>query len=1616
MKKKGLLKDQLELVKVGGNGKSRYTIKPLEGQLAFDKGFYVFIRAVQSLTAHNKGVVVIGLAGPSGSGKTVFSEKVHAFIPGCTILSLDNYNDASRIIDSNFDDPRLTDYDLLLQNIKDLKDGKSAETPIYDFKQSKRIGYQTLQVPQSRVVIIEGIYALSARIRPYLDLRVSITGGVHFDLVKRVLRDINRSGQAPEEIIQQISDTVYPMYKAFIEPDLKTAHLRIYNTFNPFSGFMNATYILKSAKRVGKDAIVSALQKEYTTKNESETYDIYLLPPNEDPETCQSWLRMRNRDGRYNLMFEEWVIDGSFIISPRITFEVSVRILGGLMALGYEIGTIMKRTSTVYSDERLTIKIDDIEGMNCKFVQIQGKDRELVAAAGKKLGLDGTYIARSYIEQVQLEKLTASFQNVTDDLKKRFIVEGESLLDESVIGSSPRVGSFKRTTGFAVPQRPTMASSAPVQVGRSSRSSSGSNNGLLSQHIRTSHDGGGGTANGVGSHGEFEAFPVADFENRDPIQQAKVERLVGRLSERVEELAGRPPNAQPLDSQIEVLTTQQQALSQQLQQLMQDARKYQMALQVQTAGHAAADVIMADETAANTLRPDMTLLRSSAKCAAVLHCQLFAVPTLDTPPRPLTPGGKEQDDLMGSASIDLKGDLTARLIRGECIPVTLSLDSDQEAGFDRRPGNPLQQAKQEIMLDLMLLDAEPASNSFARASAPSALPFTATSGLYGGMSPAEESSPAKDPAMCQLMCLVSRAEGLPKLTGDGGQKAAPSVFVAAKMQKDAVARRPAQAITRIVEQSCNPVWNQVLTVQFEEAAASHEALLLALVNDESSKILARCSIPVKSLRPDCHYNLKLQLGPEGASSSPSLFVTLCLTKSPEAALRTWQQLQVGNAFRLDVRLAGAAAPLLAGDGFSDVGLAAVWRLEPDAKAAEQLCSTTTADSMHKPVRSTDEALISAAISGIDRASQGNSPGIVMSQALPIGSAGAAESGQDDLLWPASHMVSLGMAGQVSQVAALVLELHRAAAAAWGNAFSGSKTSAQNQTMTALLVDDLVTKQTALERLQRSLSHADSSAELAVWRIHDLTSRNKALAADVQQMRKLVHEERQSHKGVPNLAGLEALSREEMIDKAVAAVQAYGREKRRNTELVHRLQQMHMQILEGQECQQRFVQLQEAHTSQAKLLAEIDGSTHQIPQLRQAAKAQEKVIAQLEKLLKSAVAERKAISHTAEDRRTQIEMLEASVADLEQQVARVTAENTHIKGLNNYEEVERIQNATKTEIEAVRRQAADEVASVREQTTSELETLRAQCRYDLESAHAAKGEEIESIRRQKNAEIEGLREQKNEELEALRNQRLADLDALRGQLMNDLEQLRAQKAAELEGVKAQLMGELEALRSSRDLEANMLRSELGGQLDAVRSELEALQMRLDAAKSSEEYARKIADDFDSERLAATLKAEKAEASAIAAQNELLEVTKRYAREIAHLKTRLAEKDAQLMGGFGSASNDTDEEDDDDDEDEYTDGEEDETEEEPTPRPVQKAAPPIANAAKKPMQPAAIAAKKPAAQPVFSEDEDDEDDDDDDDAEEEDESLLGAYNSLAVPSISGYCLLALCLLCLSSPGGT
>lgn len=68
--------------------------------------------------------------------------------------------------------------------------------------------------------------------------------------------------------------------------------------------------------------------------------------------------------------FQEWVTDLPFIISPRITFEVSVRLLGGLMALGYTIASILKRSSHIFSGDKICVKTDWLEQLNRKYVQV----------------------------------------------------------------------------------------------------------------------------------------------------------------------------------------------------------------------------------------------------------------------------------------------------------------------------------------------------------------------------------------------------------------------------------------------------------------------------------------------------------------------------------------------------------------------------------------------------------------------------------------------------------------------------------------------------------------------------------------------------------------------------------------------------------------------------------------------------------------------------------------------------------------------------------------------------------------------------------------------------------------------------------------------------------------------------------------------------------------------------------------------------------------------------------------------------------------------------------------------------------------------------------------------
>jgi hypothetical protein len=73
-------------------------------------------------------------------------------------------------------------------------------------------------------------------------------------------------------------------------------------------------------------------------------------------------------------MFAEYIVDDPFIVSPRVSFEVPVRLLGGLMALGYSVGSNMSRVSFRVVCGDVCVKWDRLEKLG-SFVQVQGENR-----------------------------------------------------------------------------------------------------------------------------------------------------------------------------------------------------------------------------------------------------------------------------------------------------------------------------------------------------------------------------------------------------------------------------------------------------------------------------------------------------------------------------------------------------------------------------------------------------------------------------------------------------------------------------------------------------------------------------------------------------------------------------------------------------------------------------------------------------------------------------------------------------------------------------------------------------------------------------------------------------------------------------------------------------------------------------------------------------------------------------------------------------------------------------------------------------------------------------------------------------------------------------------------
>lgn len=180
-------------------------------------------------------MIVIGISGGSASGKTsIAMELMDAFSSHhITLVRQDDYyKDLSHLTFEertkvNFDHPSAFDLDLLVENIKDLKNGKTITKPLYDFKEHNRKAEQETLEP-SEVLIIEGLFVLyHPALRELCDLCVYIDAMSDVRLIRRLQRDVLERGRSMDSIISQYLATVKPMHDAFVEPSKAYAHIII---------------------------------------------------------------------------------------------------------------------------------------------------------------------------------------------------------------------------------------------------------------------------------------------------------------------------------------------------------------------------------------------------------------------------------------------------------------------------------------------------------------------------------------------------------------------------------------------------------------------------------------------------------------------------------------------------------------------------------------------------------------------------------------------------------------------------------------------------------------------------------------------------------------------------------------------------------------------------------------------------------------------------------------------------------------------------------------------------------------------------------------------------------------------------------------------------------------------------------------------------------------------------------------------------------------------------------------------------------------------------------------------------------------------------------------------
>jgi uridine kinase len=179
--------------------------------------------------------IIIGVAGGTGSGKTtVVREIVRALGgPQVTVLHHDSYyRDTAHLPPEeraaiNYDHPDALETELLVHHLDELRAGRDVAVPVYDFTRHRRLDGPLLAVAR-KVIILDGLLILWDReLRARMDIKAYVDTDADIRFIRRLERDVNERGRAPQTVVQQYLRTVRPMHLEFVEPSKRYADIII---------------------------------------------------------------------------------------------------------------------------------------------------------------------------------------------------------------------------------------------------------------------------------------------------------------------------------------------------------------------------------------------------------------------------------------------------------------------------------------------------------------------------------------------------------------------------------------------------------------------------------------------------------------------------------------------------------------------------------------------------------------------------------------------------------------------------------------------------------------------------------------------------------------------------------------------------------------------------------------------------------------------------------------------------------------------------------------------------------------------------------------------------------------------------------------------------------------------------------------------------------------------------------------------------------------------------------------------------------------------------------------------------------------------------------------------